>query len=321
MKKLILAKHGMTNTGNTKLMHKRILQNWQLYVFLVPCIAYFIVFKYLPMWGVQIAFKDYMPMKGIFSSPFVGFVHFQRFFNSSEFWMLIKNTLSLSILNLLIGFPIPIILALMLNQTRNVRFKKIIQTTIYAPHFISVVIIVSLLHIFLSPTTGLVNTIITFFGGDPVFFMAESKYFRSIYVISEIWQTAGYSTIVYIAALTGVSPELHESAVVDGANTMQRIIHIDVPCILPTAMVLLILNTGRVLSVGFEKVLLMQNDMTRSVSEIISTYVYKVGFGGIGGIPNFSYASAIGLFESIVSLIILFSVNKIAKKVSNSGLF
>ncbi|MEG1636384.1 MAG: ABC transporter permease subunit [Cellulosilyticaceae bacterium] len=305
--------------GNKKSVWKKLLASWQLYVFLLPAILYFVIFKYIPMAGVQIAFKEYVAPLGIWGSPWVGVEHFQRFFSTTDFWMILKNTIVLNVYNLIVGFPIPIILALMLNQTRNLKFKKVVQTTIYAPHFISVVVIAGMIKIFLSPSTGIINMFIQAIGMDPVFFMAQPEYFKTIYVISDVWQNAGYSTIVYMAALAAVGPELHESALVDGATTFQRIRYIDFPSILPTAITLLILNAGRMLTIGFEKIYLLQNELNRSSSEVISTYVYKVGFGAVTGLPDFSYAAAVGLFESVVSLIILLIVNKLAAKYSETS--
>ncbi|MGN7360283.1 ABC transporter permease [Paenibacillus sp. SAFN-054] len=280
-------------------------------------IAYFIIFRYFPMYGVQIAFKDFNPLKGIWDSPWVGFEHFERFFRSTEILMIIKNTLLLNVLSLIFGFPVPIILALMINQVMRVKFKKFVQTVIYAPHFISTVVIVGMISLFLSPRSGVINTLLTAVGMDPVFFMAKPEYFKAIYIISEIWQHAGWGTIIYLAALASISPELHESAVVDGASKWQRVRYIDIPGILPTAVILLILESGRVLSLGFEKVFLMQNNLNRSASEVISTYVYKVGIQQ----ADFSYASAIGLFESVICLIVLVSVNGLAKKVTSNSLW
>nr|WP_284646661.1 ABC transporter permease subunit [Paenibacillus chinjuensis] len=292
-------------------------RNYQLYLFVLPMIVYFIVFRYFPMYGVQIAFKDFNPVSGIWGSEWIGFEHFERFFNSSEFALILKNTILINVYNLFLGFPLPIILAIMLNQVINLRFKKTVQTVIYAPHFISTVVIVGMLQVFLSPRSGVVNTLISKLGIEPVFFMARPELFKAIYVLSEIWQNAGWGTIIYIAALASISPELHESAVVDGASKLQRIRHIDIPGIMPTAIILLILESGRMLSLGFEKVFLMQNNLNREASEVISTYVYKVGLTQ----ADFSYATAIGLFEAVVSLVILLSVNTLAKKVSDTSLW
>lgn len=302
---------------------KRVLGCWQLYVFLLPCVLYFIIFRYIPMYGVQIAFKEFNPMLGITASPILpngAFSNFIRFFKSNDCLLTIGNTIIISVYNLIIGFPLPILLAILLSQTKCMWFKKTVQTTLYAPHFISIVVIVGMINLFLAPNSGFVNFIIQAFGGEPVYFMAEPTMFKTIYVLSDIWQTAGYSSIVYIAALAAVSPELHEAGVVDGATKLQRIWYIDLPSIMPTAVTLLIMNSGRVLSVGFEKIFLMQNSVNRSASEVLSTFVYKTGFGASTGIADVSYASAIGLFEAIVSLVIILSVNKIAKKMTDTGI-
>ena len=292
---------------------------WQLYLFLVPAILYFGIFRYAPMGGLQMAFKDYNVVQGIWGSPWVGFKHFIRFFESPDCWRVIRNTLKISIMSLVFGFPLPILIALLLNQCRSARFGKIVQTTIYAPHFISAVIIVGMLNLFLAPSTGVINKIIEKFGGEPVMFMGSAALFPAIYVISEIWQSAGYSSIVYTAALSGVSPELHESAIMDGATVWQRIRYIDLPSIMPTIVILLIMNTGRVLTVGYEKIYLMQNTLNLSSSEVISTFVYKQSLGASSR-PNFSYSAAIGFFESVVSLILLLIVNKISAKVADMSL-
>lgn len=287
---------------------------------MLPGVLYFLIFRYIPMAGVQIAFKDFNPVQGIWGSPWVGFDNFVRFFSSNDCWMVIRNTLEISLLSLAIGFPLPIIIALLLNQCRSQRYKKVVQTTIYAPFFISAVIIAGMVTLFLSPTSGVINKIIVMLGGSPQMFMAQPGAFPWIYVLSDVWQNTGYNSIVYIAALAAVSPELHESALVDGASTWQRIVHIDFPSILPTAIILLIMNSGRVLTIGFEKIYLLQNTLNRTGSEVISTYVYKAGFGVTSGVADFSYAGAIGLFESVISLVVLLLVNKLAQKYSETSL-
>ena len=298
---------------------KKMKSHWQLYLFLVPTVLYFIIFRYVPMSGLLITFKDYNAFQGIWDSPWVGMKHIIRFFETPDFLMVIGNTLKISLLNLVAGFPIPIILALLLNQTRNLRFKKIVQTTIYAPHFISAVVIAGMVRLFTSPSSGIINTFIAAFGGEPIMFMANPEMFAPIYVISEVWQNMGYSSIIYIAALSGVSPELHESAIVDGATVFQRIKFIDIPSIIPTIVIILIMNAGQILTVGYEKIYLLQNTLNRSGSEVISTYVYKQAFGATG-LPNFSYASAVGFSQSIVSLTLLLIVNYIAGKYSETRL-
>lgn len=292
-------------------------KNYELYLFLLPTLLYFLIFHYGPMYGIQLAFKDFIAVKGITGSPWAGLKHFRRLFNSYQFWPLIKNTILLSLYQLTVGFPIPIILALLLNQMMNKNYKKIVQTVTYAPHFISTVVLVGMMHIFLSPRNGLINIIITQLGGEPVFFLGSEKWFRSVYVLSGVWQNSGWSAIIYLAALSGIDPALHEAAIVDGANKHQRVWYIDVPGILPTAIIMLILNLGQLMSVGFEKVFLMQNSLNLGKSEIISTYVYKVGLLG----SQYSFATAVGLFNSIVNFILLIVVNKIAKSSSEISLW
>ena len=244
-------------------IRKDFLKSWQLYAFLLPALSYFIIFHYVPMYGVQIAFKNFIASEGIWGSPWIGFDHFTRFFNSYYFWRLIKNTLILSLYQLLL-FPLPIILALSLNELKNGAFKKWAQTLTYAPHFISVVVVVGMIVIFLDPINGLVNQVISLFGGEQIRFLDNPKWFRHVFVWSGVWQSLGWGSIIYLAALAGVNPELHEAAEVDGATRMQRILHINIPSILPTIIVLLILNIGSFMSVGFEKVLLLQNSLNCS---------------------------------------------------------
>lgn len=295
----------------------RILQCWQLYVFLLPALVGLILFSYVPMYGIQLAFKEYNPIQGILGSPWVGLSHFTRFFNSPQFKTLLTNTLAISIYAMVVGFPIPIILALGLNQLGNLRFKKAVQTITYAPFFISTVVLVGILNIFLSTDGGLINQIIGLFGKEPVLFMGESSMWRHIYVWSGIWQSMGWNAVIYIAALSGVSPELHEAAIMDGATKMQRIIHIDIPTILPTIVITLILNCGSVMGIGFEKAYLMQNALNLSVSEIISTYIYKVGLVS----ADYGFSTAVGLFNSVINCILLVTVNKVAKKMGQSSIW
>ncbi len=269
------------------------------------------------MYGVLIAFKDFSAVKGIWGSPWVGLKHFRNFFNSYNFWDVLSNTIILSLYQLFAGFPIPIIFALLLNHLPVKSLKKTVQTASYAPHFISVVVLVGILEVFLAPSTGLLNVIIKALGGNPVDFMSRADMFRHIYVISGIWQNTGYSSIIYIAALTGINPELHEAATVDGANKLQRIWHVDIPGILPTAITLLILNTGRILSIGFEKAFLMQRPLNTTTSEIISTYVYKIGLLN----AQYSYSTAIGLFNSVVGCIMLLIVNYASRKLTEVSLW
>lgn len=303
-------------TVKQKGLLKRILKCWQLYVLLIPTLIYFIVFCYGPMYGVQLAFKDYNAMLGITGSPWVGLDHFKRFFESYQFRQLLTNTLSISLYQLIVSFPIPIILALALNQVKNERFKKVVQTVTYAPHFISIVVLVGMLNIFFSTRGGIVNEVIQLFGGDPVLFLGNEQYFRHMYVWSGVWQSMGWSAIIYLAALSGVSPELHEAAVVDGASKLKRIWHIDIPAILPTIIILLILNCGQIMSIGFEKSFLMQNSLNIGVSEIIPTYVYKMGLLN----AQYSFSTAVGLFNSAINCTLLYIVNKVSKKAGQSGI-
>jgi len=298
------------------LIRKSFLRNWQLYVFLLPAITYFFIFHYIPMYGVQIAFKDYFANLGILGSPWVGFEHFERFFNSYFFWRILKNTIILNAYGLLL-FPLPVIFALMLNELRNGWFKKWTQTLTYAPHFISVVVVVGMLVAFLDPVTGLFNHALQWLGFESVPFLTSPDWFRHIYVWSGQWQTLGWSTIIYLAALAGVNPELHEAAKVDGASRMQRVLHINIPSIMPTVVILFILNMGNFMQIGFEKVLLMQNTLNSETSDIIQTFVYETGI--LEG--QYSFAAAIGLFESVINIILLITVNQIARKVSENSLW
>jgi putative aldouronate transport system permease protein len=298
------------------LKFKKIFSNYQLYLFLLPALIYFIVFHYLPMYGILIAFKDFVATKGIMGSPWVGFKHFERFFESFQFWTLIKNTLGLSVVQLIVGFPLPIFLALMLNQIRSEKYKRFVQTVVYAPHFISVVVLAGMIFVFFS-NNGLINNIILLFGGDPISFMAKPEWFKPLYIASGVWQETGWAAIIYLAALAGVSPELHEAAVMDGANKWQRIFHVDIPAIMPTAVILLILSVGGIMNIGFEKAYLLQTPMNQPSAEIIPTYVYKMGLQQ----AQYSFAAAVGLFNAVINLLLLIAVNKFAKKLSGTGLW
>lgn len=293
------------------------LRNWQLYVLLIPVIAYFVIFEYTPMYGVQIAFKDFIAKKGIWGSPWVGFKHFQRFFDSYFFWTLLKNTLGISLYQLVVGFPVPILLALMINEVRQSKFRKFIQTVTYAPHFLSTVVMVGMIVIFLNPNTGLVNHFLELFGLKPISFMTEAGWFKTIYVFSGVWQQMGWSSIIYLAALSGIDPQQHEAAKVDGANRLQRIWHVNIPGILPTIVILLILQMGSLMGVGFEKVFLMQNDLNMDSSDVISTYVYRSGILG----AQYSFSAAVGLFNSVVNFILLISVNFISRRLNQTSLW
>jgi putative aldouronate transport system permease protein len=305
----------MKKSNSGKWFHAR--DNLELYLFfLLPAVAVTVLFIYIPMWGAQIAFRDYLPNLGILKSPWAGLRHFKRFVNSFQFWNLLRNTLGISGYQLLAGFPLPIILALLLNQLKDGPFKRFTQTVTYAPHFISVVVLVGLLNVFLNPRNGLLNVLFMALGKDPVYFLGIQNYFWHLYVISGVWQGTGWGAILYLAALAGVDPELYEAAKIDGAGRFQRIINIDIPGILPTVVVLFILNTGRLMNVGFEKTFLMQNPLNLGASEVISTYVYKVGLLQ----AQFGFASAVGLFNGVVNLVLLLIVDRIVKRMGSGGL-
>ena len=286
--------------------------SWQLYLCMLPTLVYLFIFHYMPMYGVQIAFRDFMPGLGITGSPWVGLLYFKRFITLPRFWELIANTLALSLQGLLIGFPIPIIFALMLNEVTNIKFKKTIQNLTYIPNFLSIVIVVSMLMLFTSPTIGIFNTVRGLFGAEPVNFMGIPSMFRPLYIWSGIWQGMGFNAIIYIAALSNVDQELLEAATIDGANRLRKIWHINLPTIRPTIVILLIFSMGGIMGVGFEKVYLMQNTLNMEVSEVIATYVYKMGLQG----GKYSYAAAIGLFNQVIGIIMLLITNRIAKVIS-----
>lgn len=301
----------------TRVRRTRIRANWELYLFVAPAVIYFVIFHYGPMYGVQIAFKDFVAARGILGSEWVGFEHFRRFFNSFRFWELLSNTIVLSLYQLVAGFPIPIIFALFLNQIPGGRFRRTVQTVSYAPHFISVVVVVGMLHVFLSPRAGVVNHIIDFFGGERILFMGRAGWFRHIYVWSGVWQRTGWAAVIYLAALANVPPELHEAAIVDGANKLQRIRFVDLPTIMPTAVILLILNFGQVMQVGFQKAFLMQSPLNLETSEIIATYVYKVGLLS----AQFSFSAAVGLFNALINLVLVVALNALAKRLGETSLW
>jgi putative aldouronate transport system permease protein len=279
-------------------------------------LLYLLIFAYYPMFGVQIAFKNFSPARGIWGSPWVGLRHFKTFFSSYQFPRVMKNTLILSLYLILAGFPLPIFFALILNTMRNQVFKKIVQTLTYIPHFISTVVLIGMMITFFSPVAGAYGYFFRIFNaGYPDILMGIASTFRHFYVWSDVWQNLGWGTIIYIAALSSVSPELYEAAEIDGASRWQRLVHIDFPAILPTAAIMLILRFGSIMTIGFEKVLLMQTNLNLGTSEIISTYVYKVGLQAGG---NFSYATAIGLFNSVINCGVLLLVNRTARKLSDN---
>ncbi|NLM09230.1 MAG: sugar ABC transporter permease [Clostridiaceae bacterium] len=293
-----------------------ISRHWQLYILLLFPVIWTFLFRYYPMYGVQIAFRDFNPGLGILQSKWVGLKYFKMFLTSPQFKQLLINTFAISIYSILASAPIPIILAVALNECKIRPFAKTVQIVTYAPYFISTVILVAMVNQVLSPI-GLLNNVIKLFGGEAVNLLAKPKLFRSIYVWSGIWQSAGYSSVIYLAALSGINKELYEAARIDGASTLQKIMYIDLPGIMPTFIILLILNSASVLNVGYEKIYLMQNPLNLSVSEVISTYVYKIGLTS----AQYSYSSAIGLFNSVVSMVMMTLVNFIAKKTSETSLW
>lgn len=302
-----------------KKLSRRILENWQLYLLLFPVILYLVIFAYGPMAGIVIAFEDFKPYKGITGSTWVGMKHFIRFFAMNKFKLALKNTITISLYSLIAGFPLPIVLALLLNTCPYMRLKKTVQTVTYAPHFISMVVIVGMLRVFFSPTTGIVGNLLRSLGllDGSLMVLTSPAAFPHLYVWSGVWQGMGWSSIIYLGALTGVDPSQHESAVIDGANKLQRIIHIDLPAITPTIVVLLIMNSGSIMNVGFEKVFLLQNSLNLSAAETISTYVYKVGIQD----SQYSFSTAINLFNSIINFALLVIVNSISRALGETALW
>ena len=301
----------------TQLQKRKIKSNIPLYVLLFPSIILLIMFAYIPMLGLVIAFKDYSPANGILNSPCVGFKYFTQFFNSVQFGTTMMNTLKISIYSILVGFPLPILLALLCNQLRTGKFKKVFQVTTYLPHFISTMVMCGMIILFLSPNSGLIANIFKSLGWTMPNLLSKPDSFAGVYVWSDVWQHIGWDSIIYLAALSAIDPTYYEAATMDGASRIQKILNIDLPLLLPTAMILLILRAGSLLSIGFEKVLLLQNPLNLAGSEVISTYVYKVGMINF----QYSYSTAIGLFNTVVNLIILLSVNWFSKRYTKTGLF
>ncbi len=294
--------------------------DYQLYIIILLPLLWLTLFRYAPMYGIQLAFKDFSGVLGIWGSPWVGLDNFRQFFESYLFWRLIWNTIGISLYELAVGFPIPILLALALNTTIREKFKKTVQFIVYMPHFISTVVMVGIILQFLSPKTGMINFALESFGmQEEIDFMGIPEYFKSIFVWSGVWQNAGWGTIIYLATLASVDQSLHEAATIDGASRLQRVIHIDIPCIIPTMVILLILQTGSIMNIGFEKVLLMQNPLNLTASEVISTYVYKIGLASAAA--DFSYSTAIGLFNSVVNFILLLVVNQAARRLGQTSLW
>ena len=315
------AKPQKNATPNGAVIHKkslqtRIAENWQYYILILPAIVYVAIWCYAPMYGLQIAFKDFKFSLGITGSRWIGFRHFTDFFKGYYFKTLLENTFAISLYSLVVGFPVPIIVALILNELTP-KFKKVVQTVLYAPHFISTVVLVGIIQLLFSPSTGIVNHFLEWIGGERLYFMGEPQYFRHMFVWSGVWQGMGWSAIIYLAALSNVDPTHLEAASIDGASRIQKIIHINIPTILPTIMIMLILRMGQIASVGYEKVYLMQNNLNMDVAEVISTYVYKRGIVN----ANYSFSTAVGLFNNVVNVTLVMIANFISKKVTKQGLF
>lgn len=312
---------GMPAAALKKEKRKRLLNQLLsqkfLYVMILPGLIYFLVFKYVPMWGLIIAFQDYQPFLGILGSEWVGFKHFIRLFTEPTFFILLKNTLILFAMNVVIFFPIPILLALLLNEVRLALFKKFVQTMIYIPHFMSWVIVVSLSFVLLTVDGGLINELIAFFGGEKINFLLNQEWFRPMYILQVIWREAGWSTIIYLAAITAVDPQLYEAAKMDGAGRLRQMWHITLPAIKSVIVVLLILKIGDTLELGFEHVYLLLNATNREVAEIFDTYVYTAGLKQ----GQFSYSTAVGLFKAAVGLILVMLANRLAKKFGEEGIY
>lgn len=296
---------------------KRICRDKWLYLFLSPIVLYYVVFKYLPMIGTVIAFKDFRFVDGIMGSDWAGLEHFQRMFSNRDFYNIVKNTLLLNVYDVLFGFPMPIILAVMLNEVNNRLFKRLTQSILYLPHFLSWVVLGGIIIQICSPSTGVINSMIKAFGGESIYFMADAGWWVVVFVVSGIWQGAGWGTIVYLAAITGIDTQLYEAARIDGAGKFRQIWHITLPGIRSTIATMLILRMGSMMNIGFEKVYMLQNNAVRRVSEVISTYVYRLGIEG----AQFSYTTAIGLFQSLISLILVFTTNKIIRSMGETGLW
>ncbi|MBQ3669157.1 MAG: sugar ABC transporter permease [Clostridia bacterium] len=300
-----------------KLVFRRLKKSRYLYLMIAPVVIWYLVFCYAPMFGLVIAFKEYDMYEGIAKSPFIGLLQFKNFFSSIYFWRLIRNTFLISFYGLIFGFPAPIILALMFNELKDGRFKKITQTISYLPHFISTVIIVGMFTTFLAPETGLINNIIELLGGQRIYFLSEPRYFRSLYIILDIWRSVGWGSIIYLAALSNVETELYEACVIDGGGYWRQLFHITLPGIAPTVVIMLILRIGQLMTVGYETIILMYSPSTYETGDVISTYVYRVGLID----SNYSFSSAVGMFNSIISMTLLVCANSISKRFGETSLW
>lgn len=308
-------------TAEEKAARKRSAKNhfrryWVLYAMMVVPVIYYLVFKYLPMFGSILAFRRYRPGMGPFGTEWT-LRYWERFLRDPAFWSALRNTVITSVSNLVINFPIPIIFAILLNEVRAKKFKKVVQTISYMPRFISTVVVIAILNELLSPSSGMINQLIVALGGEPIYFMNQSAWFRPIYILSETWQFTGWTAIIYLAAITSISPDLFEAAEMDGASRLQQIWYVTIPSILPTVMVMLIMNVGHLLSLGFEKILLMYSPANSGVSDIIDTMVYRVGLAQ----QNYSYATAIGLFSGLVGLVLVTTSNAVSKKLTGESIY
>lgn len=292
-------------------------RDWQLYLMLLLPVTFYFLFKYIPMFGTIIAFKKYIPKKGMMKSPWVGFSNFQKFLSDPYFYKLVRNTLLINLYSLIFAFPSSIIFALLLNEMRHQKYRKLVQTVSYLPHFISTVVVCGLIINFLRTNGGLVNDLIVALGGNRISFMNEPQYFRTIYVLSEIWQHMGWDAIIYIAALTAIDPQLYEAAHVEGANRFQQMLNVTLPCIAPTVTTMLILRVGNLMNLGYEKILLLYSGATYETADVISTYVYRRGLLT----ADFSYGTAIGLFQAVIALILILSTNWLGKRISDTSLW
>lgn len=288
-----------------------------LYLFLLPAMSFFLLFKYVTLFGEMIAFKDFRLLQGIWGSPWAGLKHFRILFHSHDFWMILRNTLLLNLYNLIVAFPAPIVLAILLNEVRVNWFKRVVQNMLYLPFFISWVVLGGIITSLLSPSTGVVNALLQFFGQEPIFFMTSTRWWPAVFSASTVWQSAGWGTIIYMAAITSIDPGLYEAAKIDGASKLRQIWHITLPGIRGTIAILLVLQMGKMMDVGFEQVLNLQNPAVFSVSDVISTYVYRVGLQN----AQYSLATAVGLFQGVISLILVLAVNKTVKKLGEGGLW
>lgn len=317
-KRELMINKNVLNKSGTK-WYSKLLRNWQLWVMVLPALAYIIIFNYIPIYGIQLAFRDFKYNAGFLGGDWAGLKYFKQYFSSPMFWPTLRNTFMIAFSSIVFGFPMPIILALVINQIRNQKRKKMLQTTVYLPYFISTVVLVAIMNIFLSPTSGIISKILNAFHlmGENANLMGDPQYFVPVYVISGIWQTCGWNSIIYVAALSSVDSQLYDAAKIDGANRWRVVWHIEIPAIVPTIIILLIMNMGNILSVGFEKTYLMQNSLNKSVSEVISTYVFNIGIMS----SQFSFGAAVGLFNTVINFTFLVLANTIAKRISDISVF